>query len=85
MVVGITRQLTKASSKLVKDHAPLVPSPKCLQDCRGLQDTGGTGEDSPVDSKCPDSLAIARKACAVAGLGHPSSTGSNPVGATSTA
>jgi hypothetical protein len=35
-----------------------------------------------VDLKCPDSLAIPRKACAVAGLGYPSSRGSNPVGDT---
>ena len=41
-------------------------------DCGGL----------PADSKCPDLLAIQRKACAVAGLGHPSSTGSNPVSPT---
>ena len=58
---------------------PLASSPKCLQDWRGLRAIGGTGEDCPVDSKCPDSLAIPRKACAVAGLGYPSSTGSSPV------
>jgi hypothetical protein len=63
-----------------REHrAPLVLSPECLQNRRGLQGTGGTGEDCPVDSKCPDSLTIQRKACAVAGLGHPSSTGSSPV------
>jgi hypothetical protein len=52
-------------------RAPLVLSPKCLQGWRGLRGTGGTAGDWPVDSKCPDSLAIPRKACAVAGLGPP--------------
>jgi hypothetical protein len=60
----------------------LFLSPECLQNGRGLRVTGGTGGDRPVDSKCLDSLAIPRKACAVAGLGHPSSTGSNPIGDT---
>jgi hypothetical protein len=61
------------------NSAPQVPSPKCLQDWRGLQGTGGTAGACPVDSKCPDSLTTQRKACAVAGLGYPSSTGSSPV------
>ncbi len=60
--------------------APLVLPPECLQNGRGLQVTGRTGGNCPVDSKCPDSLTIQRKACAFAGLGHPSSPGSNPVG-----
>lgn len=50
----------------LEHRAPLVLSPKCLQSWRGLRATDGTGGDYPVDSKCPDSLAIARKACAVA-------------------
>jgi hypothetical protein len=58
---------------------PRASSPKCLQDWRGLRVTGGTAENSPVDSKCPDLLATPRKACAVAGWGHPVSTGSSPL------
>jgi hypothetical protein len=64
--------------------APCAPGSvsKMSRDWRGLGGTGGTAGDSPVDSKCPDSLAIPRKACAVAGLGHPVSTGSNPLSPT---
>ena len=61
---------------------PLASSPKCLQDWRGLWVTGGTAEDSLVGSKYLDSLTFLRRTCAIAGLGHSVSTGSNPVSPT---
>ncbi len=70
-----------AASTGTPTRAPLVLSPECLQNGRGLQATGGNGGNRPVDSKRPDSLAIARKACAVPDSspvgtsGHPAWTG----------